>query len=123
MKTPAAAKATTSAPNSANSKRPVRFTERQKRLLAALWKSKGWIAREDVDRIAGASNGPQVISELRERLAGRDGIDMERVEVIDRDGKPCRPGRYQLTQQGRERIERAARSGVAGLEELEVRRV
>ena len=118
MKTPAAATATTTPPNSANSTRPRRITPRQQRVIAALWSAQRWISREEIDRIAGASNGPQVIKELRERLAGHDGIDMERIEVTDRDGRPCRPGRYKLNHQGRDRIAKAAQAGLAGLEDL-----
>jgi hypothetical protein len=119
MKTPAAATATTSAPNSANSTRPRRITPRQQRVISALWSAKRWIPREEIDRIAGASNGPQVIKELRERFTGHDGIDMERIEVTDRDGKACRPGRYKLNHQGRDRIAQAAQSGVVDLQDLE----
>lgn len=123
MKTPAVDKATTSAPDSANSTRPRRLTPRQQRVIAALWAAENWISRESIDRIAGASNGPQVIKELRERLTGQDGIDMERIEVTDRDGQLCRPGRYKLNHQGRDRIALAARNGFAGLEELEAAHV
>lgn len=58
--------------------------------------------REEVDRIAGASNGPQVISELRTNI-GLD-IPCERIERTDRDGRPCRPGRYFLTERDRQKI-------------------
>lgn len=94
-----------SAQNSANSTRAIRFTPRQERLLSALQLAKGWIWREDVDRIAGASNGPQIVSELRVGLLGYDGIEMEHVERTDRDGRPCRPGRYRLTEKGRKVLE------------------
>lgn len=114
MKTPADLKGV-----QINGTRLMRITPRQQRVIAALWRAKGWISREEIDRIAGASNGPQVIKEVRERFAGLDGIDMERVAVIDRDGKACRPGRYKLNHQGRDRIAQAARRGIAGLEELE----
>ncbi len=54
--------------------------------------------REAIDTIAGVSNGPDVVMDLRTR--GLD-IPCERVTVIDRDGKPRRPGIYSLTQEDR----------------------
>lgn len=68
-----------------------RLTPRQLRAANALKLKPRW--REEIDRIAGASNGPQVISELRRKGYG---IQCIRVASIDRDGKPCRPGRYYL---------------------------
>ncbi len=81
-----------------------KLTPRQSRTIAALMgKPTGWISREQIDRIAGASNGPQVIYELRRKI-GADGIDTKRVHAIDRDGRPCRPGFFRLSDKGRERI-------------------
>jgi hypothetical protein len=79
------------------------FTPRQRRVLEALLENVGWITRESVDRIAGASNGPQIILELRRKVTGHDGIEMQKAESRDRDGKNCQPGRYRLTSLGRER--------------------
>ena len=79
-----------------------RFTPRQTRALEML-KPGHWITREHLDREAGASNSPDLIQQLRGKL-GRDGIEMELYDATDRDGKPTRPGRYRLTQQGRERL-------------------
>lgn len=86
---------------SKNSKttKPADLTERQARVLAALQRVKGWIWREDINVIAGASNGPDIIMQLRRK--GCD-IEMQRVDCVDRDGKPCKPGRYRLTMAGRE---------------------
>lgn len=81
----------------------VTLSARQARVLHALESSTAWIAREAIDRIAGASNGPDVIARLRFKL-GADAIEMERVPVIDRDGHPSKPGRYRLTDLGRERM-------------------
>lgn len=72
-------------------KNPRPFTPRQQRAINAL-RFKPCL-REEIDRITGASNGPQIISELRKK--GFD-IPCPRVNSIDRDGKPCRPGRYYL---------------------------
>lgn len=74
-------------------------TLRQGRLLAALLE--GPLSREQVDRIAGASNGPQVVLELR-----RLGLDIpcERVPCVDRDGAYGRRGSYSLTVADRLRL-------------------
>ena len=92
-----------SAPNSANSTGSKGFTPRQSRVLGALLNTQGWIPREAIDRIAGASNGPQIILELRRKVTGADGIEMTYIESRDRDGRACKPGQYRLTGQGRER--------------------
>jgi len=72
-------------------KNPGLFTPRQQRAINALRLKPRW--REEIDRIAGASNGPQVISELRKKGFV---INCIRVKSIDKDGKTCRPGRYYL---------------------------
>lgn len=61
--------------------------------------------REDIDSIAGASNGPELIAELRRRgLTEEKHLPCERVPFVDRDGKPCRPGVYYLTPAGKRLI-------------------
>lgn len=57
--------------------------------------------REEIDRIAGASNGPELIAELRRR-----GLEFpcDRVPAIDRDGYPIRYGVYYLTDTDRRKI-------------------
>lgn len=79
-----------------------RFTPRQARVLEALLPGR-WVDREPLDRIAGSSNSPDVIWKLRHKI-GQDSIDMELIEGIDRDGRPCRTGRYRLTEKGCERL-------------------
>ncbi len=64
---------------------------------ALLMAGERWTWREDIDRIAGASNGPAVIQALRRK--GIE-IDMRTAESTDRDGKPCKPGQYRLTPRG-----------------------
>lgn len=56
--------------------------------------------REDVDSIAGASNGPELVANLR-----RSGLETpcERITFIDRDGKACRPGIYSFTASDRKK--------------------
>lgn len=99
MKTPESLDESKSAPTSENFKL-LQLTERQNRALSALRNAAGWISREQIDRIAGASNGPQIILELRRKF-GYDAIDMRRMEEVDRDGKRCLPGQYTLTEKGR----------------------
>ena len=50
--------------------------------------------REDMDSIAGCSNSPELVAELRRR--GLE-VPCERIRFIDRDGYPCRPGVYSFT--------------------------
>lgn len=66
-------------------------TPRQSRLLTALLN--GPVSRHNADGIAGASNSPEVVRQLR-ALGIR--IDCERIEILDRDGLPSRPGIYHL---------------------------
>lgn len=70
---------------------------REARLLRALLL--GSTRREEVDRVAGASNGPDVVMCLK-RATGIE-VPCRRVPAIDRDGRPCRPGVYDLTDAGR----------------------
>ena len=100
MKTPDTTKAVPSATN-----RP-KFTgtdnPRHLRVLYALLRHP--CRREDIDGIAGCSNGPELIAELRRRGLGDQHLPCERIRFIDRDGFPCRPGVYSLTEQGRRAI-------------------
>lgn len=57
--------------------------------------------REDVDDIAGCSNGPDLIAALRD--LGLE-VPCKRIKFIDRDGKLCRPGVYSFTTKDRRLI-------------------
>ena len=81
--------------NSANSTR--RLSPREARALTALAHAQDWIAREAIDRIACASNGPAIVQALRHKLGNDAAIEMERVPVIDADGKTAQAGRYRLS--------------------------
>lgn len=63
------------------------------------------LCREALDSTAGASNGPDLVSELRDLFPSsadrNDFISCTRIEFIDRDGRKCRPGVYSLTQKAR----------------------
>lgn len=65
---------------------------RQQRLLQRLLQ--GPASREDVDRIAGASNGSSVVSGLRTRGLV---IPCKRSKSRDSDGGVCWPGAYSLS--------------------------
>ena len=100
MKTPDTTKAVSSAPNGP------KFTgtdnPRHLRVIEALLQRPR--RREDVDNIAGCSNGPDLIAELRRRGLGEEHLPCERINFIDRDGFRCCPGVYHLTEQGRRAI-------------------
>jgi hypothetical protein len=62
-------------------------------------------AREEIDTIAGCSNAPELIAELRRRGFDKDEhLRCDRIHFIDRDGRPCRPGVYSLTEKGRRMV-------------------
>lgn len=82
-----------------------KLTPRQARAVEALLPGR-WIARETLGRIAGCSNAPDLVYKLRKKL-GQDAIEMQLDEHVDRDGQVCKPGRYRMTDAGRERLMRA----------------
>lgn len=82
---------------------------RHLRVIAALMRRS--MPRAAVDNEAGAANGPELIAELRRR--GLD-IPCTRIEAIDRDGRPCRPGVYHLTPRDRIRVHRWLRGRCHG---------
>ena len=59
------------------------------------------VTREHLDQIAGCSNGPELVAELRRR-----GLELPctRTKKKDRDLFDCYPGVYHLTQQDRRKI-------------------
>ena len=97
MKTPEPPKENPSAPNSA------KFTgtdnPRHLRAIAALLRRP--LPRESLDTVAGCSNGPELVAELRRR-----GLELpcERINFVDRDGFICRPGVYFLTTADRRKV-------------------
>ena len=62
---------------------------------------RGPLGREQLDEIAGCSNGPALVYELRHR-----GLELpcNRISFIDRDGCLCHPGIYSLTDLDRKKI-------------------
>ena len=69
------------------------------------------IPREQLDAIAGCSNGPELVAELRRR-----GLEMPctRTRKQDRDLFDCWPGVYHLTQQDRRKLAAWKRARAAG---------
>lgn len=57
------------------------------------------LMREELDAVAGASNSPAIVAAL---IKAGWLIRCERIKRLDRDGKPCRPGRYTLADCQRE---------------------
>lgn len=94
MKTPEPPKENPSAPNSAH------FTgtcnPRHLRTIAVLMRRP--LAREELDSIAGCSNGPALVSALRDKGLT---LPCHPIVFIDRDGRRCQPGVYSLTQRDR----------------------
>ena len=62
------------------------------------------LPREQLDAVAGPSNGPDLIARLRSYGLGKDHLPCTRLTVIDRDGCCCRIGVYHLTPQGRRAV-------------------
>jgi hypothetical protein len=70
---------------------------RHLRVLIVLMHAAGRdVRRETVDKVAGASNGPELVAELRRRGLH---LPCDRIATVDRDGLPCRPGVYWLTRE------------------------
>lgn len=59
------------------------------------------LPREQLDSVAGASNGPELVAELRRR--GLE-VPCPRTKKKDRDLFDCWPGVYHFTQQDRRRV-------------------
>ena len=82
---------------------PARFTgtdnPRHLRTIQALMTRP--ITREHLDQIAGCSNGPELIAELRRRGLN---VPCTRTKKKDRDLFDCWPGVYHFTQADRRRV-------------------
>ncbi|HQQ70055.1 MAG TPA: hypothetical protein PLL92_07060 [Alicycliphilus sp.] len=76
---------------------------RELRLLALLLR-RASVPREQVDSEVGCSNGPDLVSRVRELGLGDEHLCCTRIRVIDRDGNVCRPGVYHLSAAGRRAV-------------------
>jgi hypothetical protein len=61
------------------------------------------LPRLELDLVAGCSNGPALVAELRAK-----GLELpcHRIDFIDRDGRQCRPGVYSLTKADERKVRR-----------------
>lgn len=59
------------------------------------------ISREELDRVAGCSNSPQLVAELRRR--GLD-VPCRMLSGRDRDGRTVRYGEYRFTRKDRRKV-------------------
>ena len=93
----------TSAREQGNSNSPATFlgTDNPRHLRVIQAVTVRPIPREELDRVAGCSNGPELVAELRRR-----GLEMpcSRTRKIDRDMFACWPGVYHLTQRDRRNL-------------------
>ena len=64
----------------------------------------GPVSRERVDQLAGVSNGPSLIADLRDCGLGMEHLQCLRRLDVDRFGKRREPGVYLLTEQGRRAV-------------------
>ena len=82
------------AEQSAQSTRKFAGTDNLRHLRALTVLLRRPLPREQLDSLAGASNSPELVAELRRR-----GLELpcERTHFIDRDGYTCRPGVYSLS--------------------------
>lgn len=76
-------------------------TDNQRHLRAIHFLRMRPIPREQLDRVAGCSNGPALIAELRALGLGKDGLPCTMISDRDRDGQPIRRGVYSLSDSGR----------------------
>ena len=83
------------------SKRKFTGTDNPRHLRALTVLQRRPLLREELDHVAGCSNGPELVADLRRR--GLD-VPCERILFDDRDGITCRPGVYSLTIADRRKI-------------------
>lgn len=117
MTTPASPEGKTSAREQGDSKSPAAFVgtdnPRYLRALQALLTRP--VPREQLDSVAGCSNGPALIAELRALgLPSPECLPCDRVPCFDRDGEEVRRGVYSLTPTGRRRVNEWKRRRAAG---------
>lgn len=84
-------------------KRPHPRLQRAINAIASRYPHSG-VTREELDRICGSSNSPDLILQLRTNYVGDDGVICQMVERIDRDGKSCKVGKYSFSDAGYQRI-------------------
>ncbi len=86
-----------------------KLSPRAERTLIALFRRRK-LTREQVDRVSGSSNGPDVVVRIRRRLNLE--IPCRPRHHIDRDGRTVQPGEYSLTDEDRAKCVRLLQLGV-----------
>ena len=86
------------------SKREFAGTDNPRHLRALTVLLRRPLLRKELDNVAGCSNGPQLVADLRDLGLGKEHLPCERIHFIDRDDVTCRPGVYSLSEQGRRMI-------------------
>ena len=79
-----------------------KLSNRQRRALAALLE-RSRVPCKELGLLAGQNNFAELCASLRRKL-GADAIATGSFDSLDRDGKPCKPGFYELTPQGRAQV-------------------
>lgn len=90
-------------PTSAESQRHFTGTSNPRHLRAIHALLRRPMPREELDRTAGCSNGPELVAELRRRCLE---VPCHMVPCIDRDGSEVRRGIYALSARDRRKIAR-----------------
>lgn len=90
----------------AHSTTPVRFagTENPRYLRALHALLLRPVPREHLDRVAGCSNGPDLIANLRDLGLGLTGLPCSMIDDHDQDGRKIKRGIYHLAEAGRRAI-------------------
>ena len=113
MKTPPNQTALESASGDANSNTKSKFagTDNPRHLRAITALMTRPQRREHLDAVAGCSNAPELLAELRRR--GLD-VPCERVPDFDRDGRPIKRGVYHFLKSDRHKLNKWLRLRDAG---------
>ncbi len=93
----------TKSQSSANTQRNFTGTDNPRHLRALAGWQRRPMPREELDRVAGCSNGPDLVADLRAR-----GLDLpcSRVPCIDRDGFEVKRGIYHFSEADRRKVAR-----------------
>ena len=122
MKTPASPEGKTSAREQGDSRLAAEFvgTDNPRHLRALQALTVRPVPREQLDKVAGCANGPDLVAELRRR-----GLELpcERGCKKDRDLFDCWPGVYFLSQRDRRKLTEWKRRRAAGERQAQARSV
>jgi len=91
-------------PKTATRKKPPSSKLRRAIDALAMRFPNGSVKREELDRICGSTNSPDIILKLRKDYVGDDGVICQIVNGIDCDGRPHKSGQYSFSQAGFQHI-------------------